>query len=408
LTDLEFSKRHVFLTRCAWSGISQRSGISLDTGRLRGCYKCLCSKRPIGFCTLQVVVSLTKVRYLYSSLATLAPIIGDFVKKFDLETLDSNPQYSHMNIFLLFRIDQDNNGSSKSQLDDTTFEILWQKMSQPLVKLGIPQQDIDKLKEAPLSFDEESSIKILEEWNELEDDILSKVKDAEERILIIQGLFEIHELAMFDFDGMIYGLHRKFQDGTREWFFDKLSNWFDDEKSRVMTLTAGPGIGKSVLSAKVCELYKQRGQLAGCHFCDFRNADARNPHKIIESLASQFCDNVDGFLDKLTYFLDREHSRDSLLDAFRVLLNDPLHALDRREPMLIVVDALDKSVTDVKSEFLELISEKFPKLPKWIKMLITSRPELQLLKKLQHLNPLEISLDDHNHKGNVKFAYFEV
>jgi nucleoside-triphosphatase THEP1 len=281
-------------------------------------------------------------------------------------------------------------------------------MSQPLVKLGIPQQDIDKLKEAPLSFDEESSIKILEEWNELEDDILSKVKDAEERILIIQGLFEIHELAMFDFDGMIYGLHRKFQDGTREWFFDKLSNWFDDEKSRVMTLTAGPGIGKSVLSAKVCELYKQRGQLAGCHFCDFRNADARNPHKIIESLASQFCDNVDGFLDKLTYFLDREHSRDSLLDAFRVLLNDPLHALDRREPMLIVVDALDKSVTDVKSEFLELISEKFPKLPKWIKMLITSRPELQLLKKLQHLNPLEISLDDHNHKGNVKFAYFEV
>ena len=32
---LEFSKRHVFLTRCAWSGISQRSGISLDTGRLR-------------------------------------------------------------------------------------------------------------------------------------------------------------------------------------------------------------------------------------------------------------------------------------------------------------------------------------------------------------------------------------
>jgi nucleoside-triphosphatase THEP1 len=338
---------------------------------------------------------------LYSSLATLAPIIGDFVKKFDLETLDSNPQYSHMNIFLLFRIDQDNNGSSKSQLDDTTFEILWQKMSQPLVKLGIPQQDIDKLKEAPLSFDEESSIEKLEEWNELEDDILSKVKDAEERILIIQGLFEIHELAMFDFDGKIDGLHRKFQDGTRQWFFDKLSNWFDDEKSRVMILTAGPGIGKSVLSAKVCELYKQRGQLAGCHFCDFRNADARNPHKIIESLASQFCDNVDGFLDKLTYFLDREHSRDSLLDAFRVLLNDPLHALDRREPMLIVVDALDKSVTDVKSEFLELISEKFPKLPKWIKMLITSRPELQLLKKLQHLNPLEISLDDHNHKGNV-------
>jgi hypothetical protein len=182
-----------------------------------------------------------------------------------------------------------------------------------------------------------------------------------------------------------------------------------------MILTAGPGFGKSVLSAKVYELYKQRAQLAAYHFCDFRNSDSRNPHRILQSLASQMCDNVDGFRDKLTEGLRREHSRDSHSDAFRVLLNDPLHAVETRKPRLwmlwrraqhkpklIVVDALDESQTDAKSEFLELISEKFPQLPKCVKIFITSRPELQIGKKLQHLNPVEILPDNCHHNLDIE------
>ena len=114
------------------------------------------------------------------------------------------------------------------------------------------------------------------------------------------------------------------------------------------------------------------------------------------------CDNVNGFRDKLTEILRRTHTRDSLGDAFRVLLNEPLHALDRREPMLIVVDALDESKTDDKCEFLDLISDKFPDLPKWIKILITSRPELQVKKKLEHFIPLEILPQDDNQQKDLK------
>ena len=44
------------------------------------------------------------------------------------------------------------------QLDDAKFETLWQEISKPLVKLGIPQQDIDEAKVAPLSPEEESYI----------------------------------------------------------------------------------------------------------------------------------------------------------------------------------------------------------------------------------------------------------
>ncbi|XP_028403366.1 uncharacterized protein LOC114526066 isoform X2 [Dendronephthya gigantea] len=114
------------------------------------------------------------------------------------------------------------------------------------------------------------------------------------------------------------------------------------------------------------------------------------------------CDNVEGFRDKLTEILRREHSRHSLSDAFRVLLNDPLHALDRHDPMLIIVDALDESKTDEKSELLELISEKFCELPDWIKIFISSRPELQVRKVLEHLHPWEIRLDDEDHNHDIE------
>ena len=272
------------------------------------------------------------------------------------------------------------------QLDDTTFETLWQEISKPLVNLGIPQQDIDEAKVAPLSPEEEFYIEKLKQWKELEDDISNL-------------------MAKFNFTGKIERLCNKFQRGTRKWFFDKLSSWFDNEQSRVMILTAGPGVGKSVLSAKVCELYKERGQLAACHFCDFKKDESRNPHRILQSLASQMCDNIEGFCDKLTEVFRREHSRVSLPDAYRVLLNEPLHALDRHKPVLIVVDALDESKTESKSDFLELISEEFLELPRWVKILITSRPELQVRKKLQHFNPVEILPDNRHHTNDLKHFF---
>ncbi len=294
-----------------------------------------------------------------------------------------------------------------AQLDDTKFETLWQEISKPLIKLGIPQQDIDELKVAPLSSEEESYFEKLKEWKELEDNLVSKLDDVEREVKKLRKTggnanpSSIDQLAKFDFTGKIDGLCNKFQEGTRQWFLDKVSKWFDNEESKVMILTAGPGVGKSVLSAKVCQQYQQRGQLAACHFCDFRNSDYSNPKRILQSLASQMCNNVEGFRDELTKALRRKHSQDSLYDAFRVLLKDPLRALNRHEPMLIVVDALDESKTDDKSDFLDLISDSFFELPKLIKIFISSRPEQQVRKKLKHLHPFEVLPDDDEHQSDL-------
>ena len=297
---------------------------------------------------------------------------------------------------------------TSAQLDDTEFETLWREISRPLIKLGIPPQDIQELKEAPLSPEEGSYIERLKEWKELEVDIFTKLSDLQDELSHLRAAAgntrpsQTEMLSKFNLIGKIRTLCAKFHSGTKQWIFDKLSRWFHSKESSVMILSAGPGVGKSVLSAKICHLYKESRQLAACHFCDFRTSDYRDPHKILQSLACQMCDNVDGFREVLTKALAREHSRHTLSDAFRIFFNDPLHALNRNEPMLIVIDALDESKTDTKSEFLELISEEFFQLPKWIKIFITSRPELQVKKKLEHLDPLEILPDDEQHKHDLK------
>ena len=258
----------------------------------------------------------------------------------------------------------------ETQYDDAKFEQLWEDISKTLCRLLILREDIAYLKETPLSPEEDTYLTKLRKMMDEDARVCEEVKDLKSEVVHLKvevnkltekgGNSQLDQLTKFDFKGKTDGLCEKFQEGTRQWFFDEVSTWFADEESRVMILTAGPGIGKSVLSAKVCEDYSKRGKLAARHFCDFRKSNYSKPLNILESLASQMCDNVDGFREKLTGILGRNHSLDLLSDAFTVLLNEPLHALDRREPMLIVVDALDETKTDDKSEFLELISDEFP------------------------------------------------
>ena len=61
---------------------------------------------------------------------------------------------------------------TRAQLDVARFNTLWQEISQSLTRLGILQDDIDEIKTAPLSPEEESYIEKLKEWEEREDYIL--------------------------------------------------------------------------------------------------------------------------------------------------------------------------------------------------------------------------------------------
>ena len=170
-----------------------------------------------------------------------------------------------------------------------------------------------------------------------------------------------------------------------------------------MILTADAGFGKSTFAGQVCKEYKERDQLKACHFFKSTISAYSDPRKMLESLASQLCENVKGFREKLAAQLQRNHSITTIGDAFRVFLKDPLNSLpDEKSSILIVIDGLDESVSDEKKHLLDVIDEEFQLLPKWIKIFITSRPELVTKEKLERLNHVEILRDDEGNKEDLK------
>ena len=65
---------------------------------------------------------------------------------------------------------------ASTQLEDTKFITFWQEISKPLIRLGIPQKDIDEIEVAPLS-PEEGYLEKLKEWKERELELRSCLPD---------------------------------------------------------------------------------------------------------------------------------------------------------------------------------------------------------------------------------------
>jgi hypothetical protein len=124
---------------------------------------------------------------------------------------------------------------------------------------------------------------------------------------------------------------------------------------------------------------------------------------MLESLASHLSENVDGFGEKLAEQLQRNYSITTIGDAFRVFLKEPLNSLpDQKQNILIVIDGLDESVSYEKKHLLNVIEEELQMLPKWVKIFITSRPELPTKEKLECLNHVEILRSDKDNQEDLK------
>ena len=113
---------------------------------------------------------------------------------------------------------------------------------------------------------------------------------------------------------------------------------------------------------------------------------------MLQSLASQMCENVVGFKEELLDQLKRPHQVKTLKDAFGIYLQNPLNQLALEEPILVVIDGLDESAADNKNEIVDLIASYFPDLPQCVKVLVTSRPEISVA-KLPHLPKINVESD---------------
>ncbi|XP_028412211.1 uncharacterized protein LOC114535036 [Dendronephthya gigantea] len=328
-----------------------------------------------------------------------------------------------------------------TRVDNSTFESLWKKISQVIVELGVTQSDVDDLEKCPLGPEEEVYVQKLKDWKLHEDECIKMlatmtqiVKENRDEInktrqssgnrkLSIPGDTNpekksrmesdedlLRKLAKHNFKGKIKRKVKFFLPRTREWLLREVNEWFygSGSHSRIKLITAGPGFGKSVFAAKICEDFEKNGKLAACHFCDLSKSILRDPIVMLQSLASQMCKSVPGFKEELLDQLKRPHQVQNLRDAFRIYLQNPLDKLEIKEPRLVVIDGLDESAAHDKNEITYLIAECFPDLPEYIKILVTSRPEISVADlKLRDDQKTDISNVDDNNNSDLELYFKE-
>jgi WD40 repeat protein len=80
-------------------------------------------------------------------------------------------------------------------------------------------------------------------------------------------------------------------------------------------------------------------------------------------------------------------------------LQNPLDELEA-EPSLIVIDGLDESATNDRSDIVKLMANHFPELPRSVKVLVTSRSELSI-QILHHIQTIKVEADDYQNEWDL-------
>ena len=254
------------------------------------------------------------------------------------------------------------------------------------------------------------SIQMLQEVRtnpqESQQQIKREAANAEERGDKAEEDEALRKLAKVNTESVIQYHSGKYQDGTRLHIFEKIKLWLDDRTSenRVMVISGDAGMGKSVISAVVCQRMRNAGLLSGSHFCQHNKARHRNPKIMLQSLAYQLSEFLPAYKRELVKALSRNLGEDinnlEVEELFELLFEEPLRNVD--DPgrnFLMVIDGLDESEYKGRNEMLDVIGNHFSALPVWFRFCVTTRPEIIIAKHLQKLNPLHLQ---QNGEENVK------
>ena len=205
------------------------------------------------------------------------------------------------------------------------------------------------------------------------------------------ALFCFPEIASCESDIAFFSKRR--HPDTRQWFFDDFDEWFlDPGDSRAYVLQGDPGVGKSVMAGVMAQRMRETGHLGAAYFCRHNDGTRNDPRYLLGTVARQLCDCSTEF--KVTVGGENGvkmllgNSKLGVRELFTKLLQEPLNKCSPcGQRKLVIIDALDETEYDSREDFLDLITDCFPLLPKWLVFFITSRPEDSVQFRLKNYNP---------------------
>ena len=180
------------------------------------------------------------------------------------------------------------------------------------------------------------------------------------------------------------------QDFTgRQWVFDEVDRWLDAPSgSKLFWLTGAPGVGKSAVAAWLRE---HRRQIAAFHFCDINSEEKRDPAKLVRSVVYQLATQLPEYEARLARLplesiVQEYHEGYTLFDKLLVQpLADNFPQPDRT--VVVLIDALDEATYQRQNEIVRFLGLSANKTPPWLRFLVTSRPEPEIVASFHALSP---------------------
>lgn len=190
----------------------------------------------------------------------------------------------------------------------------------------------------------------------------------------------------------------------REWLYKKVDEILVDNENRVLWITAEAGFGKTAFSTY---LQHQHENAIGIYYCKYDSPNRKNPKNVLTTLIYQISTQVPEYKEILNNkqfenrFKDLKDSKYDTNDILDQFLIQPLNKININKKHFFIIDALDEFQENDKNQLADLIP-KFDDLPSWLKIVVTSRPEPYLKRKLSMLKTIELDVHSEQNLDDLR------
>ena len=186
----------------------------------------------------------------------------------------------------------------------------------------------------------------------------------------------------------------------RDWLFDEVRGRLRKTGRGVIFLVGDAGVGKSAIAAQATT----RLNVKGVHFCSLSNVDSCNPIIWLRELIYQLAGQSLSYRERLPKDEpDWSQPPESLFrNLILNLLRKPEQFEQDAQPYIFVVDGLDEAAASVSGrQLVDLLASCAKRLPDWLRIVVTSRPDLDILSSFYAAQRVSIVQESTENKNDL-------
>ncbi|KAJ7744051.1 hypothetical protein DFH07DRAFT_777207 [Mycena maculata] len=233
-------------------------------------------------------------------------------------------------------------------------------------------------------------------------DVLLKLQDSFDSSLSVQGLF-LSTKVLQKLDGLVESeILKKLNPvdmnatsrtscllGTCQKILDEINEWIlvPCDPGNVLWLSGVAGSGKSTISTTISESARELHRLGGFVFFDRNDRARSHPDGVIRTIAYSLAQCHPDIASAIAVAIQSDPSITNapIHAQFKTLLQDPLTSVENSNsiqgPIVLVIDALDEcGDPGSRGLLLSTLAAELPKLPHFLRVLITSRRDADITK----------------------------